>query len=244
VWSNARAARAGVDYSGRTVLDLASWDGMWAFEAEALGAALTVATDCMFPWHAATHHGMRNLLLIREAMFSEVIHFGNVAAGRLRTSLAPLLHSHPQLAGGFDVVQHLGLLYHLRDPMLSLAEARSVLKDGGTLLLETACVPGEGHALVFNANRSLYDDITTWWLPTLPCLHDMLRSSLFEVEDGSASVLIQSPSTLRVALRATARPPRDGAEERYLVDPTFGFGFGEALSAKARPGGPGTVLGF
>ncbi|MEI9997909.1 MAG: hypothetical protein WDO13_01425 [Verrucomicrobiota bacterium] len=32
-------------------------------------------------------------------------------------------------------MQHFGLFYHLRDPMLSLAQTRSVMKDGGTLLL-------------------------------------------------------------------------------------------------------------
>jgi hypothetical protein len=45
-WDNIRGARDHLDYQGKTVLALGSWDGMWAFEAEALGASLIVATDC------------------------------------------------------------------------------------------------------------------------------------------------------------------------------------------------------
>lgn len=36
----------------------------------------------------------------------------------------------------FDIVQHLGLLYHVRDPLLTLSQARSVIKTGGYLLFE------------------------------------------------------------------------------------------------------------
>ena len=38
----------------------------------------------------------------------------------------------------FDIVQHFGLLYHLRDPMLSLSQSRKVLSDDGILILKQA----------------------------------------------------------------------------------------------------------
>lgn len=31
----------------------------------------------------------------------------------------------------YDIVQHLGLLYHVRDPLWTLSQCRSVVKTGG-----------------------------------------------------------------------------------------------------------------
>jgi hypothetical protein len=75
-----------------------SWDGMWAFEAEALGASLVVATDCSNPWQNPIHYGLNNLLLVHEALFSQVLPLWNVSPYVLRDRLDNLLYSHPLLA--------------------------------------------------------------------------------------------------------------------------------------------------
>jgi tRNA (mo5U34)-methyltransferase len=232
LWDNVRVVRQRTDYRQKSVLDLGSWDGMWAFEAEMLGAAVVVATDCMNYWQIPWQQGMNNLLLVREALFSAVIPLWNVAPTNLRDRLDGILHSHPRLEGGFDIVQHLGLLYHLRDPLLSLAQARSVLRDDGTLLLETAIHSADTTcAMHFNAGgRAIYDDFTTWWVPTLPCLREMLAASLFELE--AENLLAPGDATNpvgRIAVVARAVPPRNKVGERYLLDPAFGHGFGERL---------------
>ncbi len=245
MWDNTRLVRSTMDYVNTSVLDLASWDGMFAFEAEALGAAVVVAVDCMNYWQIPWHHGMNNLLLVREALFSEVIPFWNIASANLRDRLDAMLYSHPRLKDGFDIVQHLGLLYHLRDPLLSLAQARSVLRDSGTLLLETAIHSADTScAMHFNAGgKAIYDDFTTWWAPTSSCLREMLRASLFEIEEervlssGEGSGLLRRIARLgkmtspirRIAVRARAVAPRTGVGERYLLDPAFRHGFGERL---------------
>jgi tRNA (mo5U34)-methyltransferase len=232
LWDNIRMVRQPTDYRHKSVLDLGSWDGMWAFEAEMLGAALVVATDCINYWQLPWHHGLNNLLLVREALFSEVIPLWNVAPTKLRDRLDGLLYSHPHLKDGFDIVQHLGLLYHLRDPLLSLAQARAVLCDGGTLLVETAVQSAEtGCAMYFNAGgRAIYDDFSTWWAPTLPCLREMLGVSLFKIEDERLLSSSEAADPIcRIALRARAVPPRTAVGERYLLDPAFGHGFGEHL---------------
>jgi len=232
LWDNIRLVRRRTDYSNKSVLDLGSWDGMWAFEAEMSGAAIVVATDCMNYWQIPWQQGMNNFLLVREALFSEVIPLWNVAPTNLRDRLDGMLYSHPRLKDGFDIVQHLGLLYHLRDPLLSLAQTRSVLRDGGVLLLETAIHGADTScAMHFNAGgKAIYDDFTTWWAPTLPCLREMLRASLFEIEEEQ--LLSSSEATgpiRRIAMQARAVPPRAVVGERYLLDPAFGHGFGEHL---------------
>jgi tRNA (mo5U34)-methyltransferase len=230
LWEAARQTRSAIDYKSKTVLDLGTWDGMWAFEAEMLGAGFVVATDCMNTWQEALHQGMNNLLLVREAIFSEVVPLFNVAPYALRERLDNVLFSHPLLKDGFDIVQHLGLLYHLRDPLLSLAQSRSVLKEGGTLLLETAVSPGESISMQFNSGAgTFYEDFTTWWAPTLPCLREMLRLSFLELDETSITHAGDPHSVFRVALRATAARPANVLEHRYNLDPSYGHGFSERL---------------
>ena len=72
-WNNTRKARSAINYAQKAVLDLGSWDGMWAFETEMLGASLVVATDCLNYWQLPDHHGVNNLILVREAIFSQVV---------------------------------------------------------------------------------------------------------------------------------------------------------------------------
>lgn len=229
LWNNSRKIRKNINYQNKTVLDLGSWDGLWAFEAEALEASLVVATDCTNHWQLPWHQGMNNLLLIREAIFSEIIPYWNVSPMNLRESLGNILNSHPLLENGFDIVHHMGLLYHLRDPMFSLAQTRSVIREGGTLLLETA-IHGHDTACVMHFNErgsAIYDDFTTWWAPTLTCLRELLRNSLFEIKE---ELVVRSGTDSpfdRVSLIATAIPPGKTVSDRYNLDPGYCHGFSE-----------------
>jgi tRNA (mo5U34)-methyltransferase len=206
VWDAIRETRAHVNYSGKKVLDLASFDGMWAFEAEKLGARAVVATDCNYP-------AFRNFLFCKEWLRSSVLPYFNVSPYNLHERLDccfELLHGpnepHAHL---FDIVQHFGLLYHVRDPLFCLNQARSVTHSGGHLVLETAIVTaGEGSFMLFNGippePGRIYDDITTWWAPSLACLKEMLRASLFQPHEETIRILPQSSNIGRVSLIAEA----------------------------------------
>jgi len=233
LWDNTRAVRSAIDYRGKSVLDLGSWDGLWAFEAEALGASLVVATDCNSSWRSPIFHGIENFMLIREAIFSTVIPLWNVAPNQLTERLNVVTNNNPAVAGGFDIVHHLGLLYHLRDPFYSLSQARAVLKDGGTLLLETGVHTGSGEVMHLNSKGSkYYPDFTTWWLPTVDCCIEMLRMSFFEVV--SHQMIPTQEATSRVSIVAKAVPPDNSSQEKalvnqYILDSSFDHGFGEAM---------------
>ena len=188
VWANIRAARAEVDYDGKTVLDLGSMEGLWAFEAEQLGAETVVATDCFYEEDGPLGSPLERFLLCREALDSEVIPYYNVSPYRLRERLDLFLQERrPDRTAaerGFDIVQHLGLLYHLRDPLLSLSQSRSVMNLGGLMLIESAVVADESASyMLFNGvppdPYRIYQSPTTWWAPTIPCLLEILRASLF-----------------------------------------------------------------
>ena len=99
----------------------------------------------------------------------------------------------------FDVVLFLGVLYHLRHPLLAL-DAVSAL-TGGTLVVQTLTMPGD-ECLATPADLSIDDrdelrrpgwpamgfiehelagDPTNWWAPDAACVEAMLRSCDMEI---------------------------------------------------------------
>jgi tRNA (mo5U34)-methyltransferase len=95
----------------------------------------------------------------------------------------------------FDVVLFLGLLYHLRYPLLALDIAAE--RARGLLILQTLTAPGDevivppadlgiderdrlrdhGWPAMAFIERSLAGDPTNWWAPTHACVEAMLRSA-------------------------------------------------------------------
>jgi tRNA (mo5U34)-methyltransferase len=188
LWANTRRAREYVDYKGKSVLDIASFDGMFSFEAEALGASVVIAADCLY-------RSLKNLLLCREVLDSKVFPYYNVSAYNLVDRLDVFFDENydeeQQNARQFDIVQHFGLLYHLRDPLFSLSQARSVLKTGGSIIVETDIVMDtEESFMLFNGlpnGGRVRDNYSVWWAPTRECLFEMLESTLFEVKKDTYS---------------------------------------------------------
>ncbi|MBY0516372.1 MAG: tRNA 5-methoxyuridine(34)/uridine 5-oxyacetic acid(34) synthase CmoB [Bacteriovoracaceae bacterium] len=78
----------------------------------------------------------------------------------------------------FDVIMHMGVLYHHRDPINHLVNMRETLKPGGTLYLETIGIPGlENHLLIPPDRYALMPNV--WFLPTLNALKAMLSKARF-----------------------------------------------------------------
>jgi len=72
IWDMIRRTRKHIDYRDKKVLDLASFDGMWAFEAEKLAARLVVATDCYY-------ETFKKFLFCKEVLGSDVIPYYNIS---------------------------------------------------------------------------------------------------------------------------------------------------------------------
>jgi SAM-dependent methyltransferase len=226
LWNMTRQSRGHISYAGKRVLDLASFDGMWSFEAEKLGASLVVATDCL-------HLLYSNFEFCKNILQSKVVPFYNITPYKLWEGLQVLLMDDVTVPlpfpkqiyyNKFDVVQHLGLLYHLRDPMWTLSQSRSVLKTGGHLLLETACILDMNQSMmVYNGppgkQNRLYSDITTWLLPTVPCLMEMLRGTMFEPIPESIRTIpsgsLGGYEGGRISLVARAIPASEMDREAY-----------------------------
>jgi tRNA (mo5U34)-methyltransferase len=149
---------------GLTVLDIGAWDGFYAFECERRGAARVLATDSHC-WTGPGWGDKRAFELARRALGS-----------RVEDLDIDVMDLAPERVGTFDVVLFLGVLYHLRHPLLGLERAASVTR--GRLIVETHIdlldIPGP--AMRFYPGPELNGDSTNWWGPNLECVADMLRA--------------------------------------------------------------------
>ncbi len=149
---------------GLTVLDIGAWDGAYSFMAERLGAKRVLATDLVV-WSEGWKTRNAGFKLARRVLKSQV--------EDMTIDVMDLSPSHP---GVFDVVLFLGVLYHLRHPLLALERIFSVV--GKQLILETHIDLSDltRPAMVFYPGTELAGDPTNWWGPNPLAVEAMLKS--------------------------------------------------------------------
>ncbi len=178
--------------SGESVLDIGTTNGAFAFELERRGAGRVVAVDIL----DADHFGFN---AIKELLGSGVEH--------LQASIYDL----PEIVGEqFDLVLFLGVLYHLRHPLLALDNVRRLTRQ--IAYVESAVCDGEltqvaGTSVArFYRSDELGDDASNWFAPNLAALTDWFSSCGFRPE-RIRSWPSGSPSRGMVVGRPTDDPP-------------------------------------
>lgn len=162
------------DLTGKTVLDVGTWDGFMAFECERRGAAKVVAVDS-FVWSAersaavAGSTGRAGFDLAHEAYGSKV-----------EAVVCEVLDLSPQTLGTFDVVLFLGVLYHMRHPLLALERVAAM--TGELLIVESHVIGGDANTPVmrFYPKDELEGDFSNWWGPSTSCIDAMLHDVGFD----------------------------------------------------------------
>lgn len=155
--------------AGKSVLDIGAWDGFFSFEAERRGAARVLATDS-YCWNGSHDWGSKKgFELAREVMNSKV-----------EDKAIDVLELSPQKIGTFDVVLFLGVLYHMKHPLLSLERVASVTR--GLLVLETVVdmLGCRRPAMAYYADDELGRDATNWCGPNPAAVLAMLRTAGFK----------------------------------------------------------------
>jgi tRNA (mo5U34)-methyltransferase len=194
------------DMHGLRALDVATFDGYWAFEMERRGADVTAIDipswshiDLPLRWRegmkpeqdAPTGDGFR------------------LAAGLLGSKVTRREQSvydlSPDEVGRFDVVFISDLLQHLRDPQRALERVYSVTKPGGYLLL----AENYAHDLEKFSDVALMEFRSyrayTWWMPTTAALKLMLRVAGYDVIEEVSRIGLnfdEKYSSRKVILRA------------------------------------------
>lgn len=193
------------DLGGKTVLDVGCLDGFWSFEAEKRGAKYVLAVDS---WVSDLHCNERGFLTAHALLGSKV-----------ESEWVDLFDLTPEKYGRFDLILCLGVLYHLRHPLLGLERLAQLCR--GQLILETAIDPrAQDCSMKFDECDELNQDPTNWWEPSLECVVAMLRSCGF---GGVRPVHVDGP---RAVFHAFA--PHLSSGVRHLV-----ARFGEELVSEA-----------
>jgi tRNA (mo5U34)-methyltransferase len=170
------------DLTGMRVLDIGARDGFFTFEAEKRGAAEVVALDNEPPDHTGF------------AIAAELL-------GSKATYVTENVYAlDEERFGRFDLVLFLGVIYHLRHPLLALDRIHDVTADDGLMLLEThmideGLVDGEGNwarlgdfnpaltglpIVQYYPGDMLGSDPTSQWAPNRAALEGWLRGAGFE----------------------------------------------------------------
>ena len=118
-----------------------------------------------FVWEGRTWGGKRGFDLARKALGS-----------RVEDVTIDVLDLSPERVGVFDVVFFLGVLYHMRHPLLALERIASVTK--GTLILETHVdrTWDKQPVMVFYPESELEGDPSNWCGPNPAAVEAMLKS--------------------------------------------------------------------
>jgi tRNA (mo5U34)-methyltransferase len=193
---------------GKTVLDIGAFDGYFSFAAERLGASRVVALDT-FVWQRPG--GKDGFEYARRALDSKV-----------EDLEVEVLDISPETVGKFDVVLFLGVLYHMRDPMLALERAASVTRE--LMIVETLIDMTylRTPAAAFYP-WDLLRDQTNWWGPNQAAVLGMLQSVGFEHVQGypakrlTRERLLNVPRRLKSSAGSVSEAPT-GSRLRLLKD--------------------------
>jgi tRNA (mo5U34)-methyltransferase len=197
-----------VDFSGKKVLDIGCWDGLWSFEAEKRGAAEVYSIDLV----SQRDEDVTNYQLAHSILNSRARYFPTVS----------VYDVHQLGVADFDVVIYMGVFYHIKDPLLALARLRQVTKVGGLIIVEGEVIRSDDCFAKFYYHEDYAQSASNWWVPSIPCLRQWVECSSFRIEgeyaerDGDASYwrLRKNFGRHLITARAVPVPKRDVADQK------------------------------
>jgi tRNA (mo5U34)-methyltransferase len=151
------------DLTGKSVIDIGTYDGYFSFESERRGAARVVAND-HWAWTWPGEDARRNFDLVREVLDS-----------RVEALTVPVEELDGAEHGTFDVALFLGVLYHAPDMIRYLRAVRSVTK--GMLVLETMvdALDIDRPAAIAYPTGTFPNDDSNHWGPNPACVEALLH---------------------------------------------------------------------
>jgi tRNA (mo5U34)-methyltransferase len=171
------------DLTGKSVLDIGCNAGFYSIEMKKRGAARVVGLDS-------------DEVYLNQARFAaEVSGYPDIEFRNLS------VYDVGQLGETFDVVIFMGVLYHLRHPLLALDTLYETVV--GDMLVFQSMQRGskevahveenhpfwdesvferDGYPLMYFVEQRYADDPTNWWIPNRAGVEAMLRSAGFVIE--------------------------------------------------------------
>jgi tRNA (mo5U34)-methyltransferase len=166
---------------GLRCLDVATFDGFWAFEMERRGAAEVVAVDVGntadfdHPKALLGEYVRRGEDYVTGAGF-RVAH--DALGSHVRREISNVYNLSPQRFGTFDLVFLSDLLLHLRDPRLALERLRSVC-HGLVIVADVSNPDLDRHRAPLTEFLGGQANVT-WWAPSSLTLRRMMEHAGFD----------------------------------------------------------------
>jgi tRNA (mo5U34)-methyltransferase len=172
------------DLSGKSVLDVGCNAGFYSIEMKKRGAARVVAIDS------------DEIYLEQGRFAASVVGYSDIEFRKMD------VYDVGKLGEQFDVVIFMGVLYHLRHPLLALDILHdTVVRD--VMIFQSmqrgsnnvagvaddypfwdhAVFQRDGYPLMYFVEKKYAEDPTNWWIPNRACVEAMLRSSGFRIVD-------------------------------------------------------------
>jgi tRNA (mo5U34)-methyltransferase len=171
------------DLTGKSVLDVGCNGGFYSIEMKRRGAARVVGVDS-------------DARYLAQARFAAKVAEADIDFREMS------VYELPTLGERFDVVLFMGVLYHLRHPLLALdllhehvvgdlmvfqsmlrgsSETRRFESD--YLFSETDQFDDPAYPRMYFVEHKYAGDPTNWWIPNRACAEAMLRSAGFAIVD-------------------------------------------------------------
>jgi len=170
------------DLRGKSVLDIGCNGGFYSIEMKRRGASRVVAIDS-------------DDVYLDQARFAAKVTGSEIEIRKMD------VYDVGQLGEKFDVVLFMGVLYHLRHPLLALDLLRehvvgdtmifqSMQRGSQTVMQladdypfsETEIFDDPGYPKMHFIEKSYSKDPTNWWVPNRACVEAMLRSAGFRID--------------------------------------------------------------
>ncbi len=148
------------DLTGKRVLDIGAWDGWFSFEMERRGAEV-VAVDCAESKAFRAAHD-----LLQSKVDYRILDMDELC---------------PAAVGRFDIVLFLGVLYHLRYPLLGLERVCQLTRDVAfveSFVTDNGLKPRRA-AMEFYELDELGGRHDNWYGPSTSCVLALCRSAGF-----------------------------------------------------------------
>jgi tRNA (mo5U34)-methyltransferase len=200
------------DLSGRSVLDIGCNGGFYSLEMKRRGAARVLGIDSETDYLA-------------QARFAAELSGLDIEFRQLSVYDVADLHER------FDIVLFMGVLYHLRHPLLALdlihehvardilvfqsmqrGSAEVELLESDYKFQETEIFDRPGFPKMHFIEQRYADDPTNWWVPNRACVEAMLRNSGFAItshpeEEVYVCRRVEVPKGVRPVYPATGSLP-------------------------------------
>jgi tRNA (mo5U34)-methyltransferase len=165
------------DLSGKTVLDIGTASGFFAFEMERRGAKVT-ATD-LPEWMAhdfgPNYRSEKTLEEAHSYMHDPFALAKHVLESKVEKREINIYDISPQTIGTFDLVFCSSVLLHLTDPIKALWRIQSVTKESAIIATAIWQEAGDIEPLAaFAGHRG-----TAWWIPNHAALEAMVQTAGF-----------------------------------------------------------------